>query len=166
MLSQLLQRVHLIVHAIQLVQLLLEFARSFQVACRLTPFDFLLQIAFRLLVALLQLLQPVLHLLQLLDQLLLLFLRQLAVLQLFLQVLEFVDRLLEVALLHRLSDLVRRPACDILEPVQLLAHLVHAAQLFPAILQRLGQIVHLDQGFLAIDVGSCSPVRPRPSAVV
>ena len=152
LLGHFLQCVHLVVHAIQLVELPLQLAGAFQVAGVLTPLDLLLQIAFGLLVAVLQLLQPVLHLFQLPGQLLFLFLGQLIVLQLLLQVLEFLQGLLKVAVFHGFRDLLRRSAGEVLQPIQLLAHLVHAAHLVAAILERLGQVIHLDQRLLVVHV--------------
>ena len=152
LLGQLLQAVHLRLLLLELVELLLQLAGLGHVALALLLVDLLLEIFHRLLVGFGGGFQLVLHLLELLGELLLVLGVELAFEQLLFELLHFVERFLPIALLHGLGRFFGGAGAEILHALELLLELVFAAELLAALFELLGQVVELHRRLGAVDI--------------
>ena len=124
-----LQLIHLRLLLLQLVELLLQLAGLGEVALLLLLLDLLLEILHRLLMGLGGRFELFLHLLELLGELFLGGVVELASFELFGELLDFFERLFPIALLHGLGRLVGRSGAEVLHVLELLFERILAAQL-------------------------------------
>ena len=140
---------------LQLAQLLFQFFGVGRLAGFAHLLGLFLQIGLGGLVTLGQLVEFILHLLELFCQVGLLLLGQVAVFQLILEFFQIFGGLFQIAFAYILGEFVGRPAVNVLQLVQLLLDFIGPAQLLAAVLQLPGKIVEFAQGLF--------PVRRRGS---
>ena len=151
LLRHFLQILDLLALLVQLVELLLQLGGRFGFAGGLLLLDLLFEFLFSLLEVVRRFGQLLPHLFELFGELFTLGVVQLAFLQVLLKLVELLQGLLHVALLHRLAELVGGPLFEILELFELLAHVFGGRQTVAALLQALRHLVEVQQGRLAID---------------